>query len=280
VQVLTKRLLRRATQLAVISLFFGGAALVIQTVMIFPGAGSLFFRGDMPSPPPPIEGVTLESSDGTHVDLWSLKADTAPRKAFLYFHGNGITLARSVPVLKQAAALGFSAFALDYRGYGRSGGWPTESGLYDDAEAAWRYVTETAGFAPSDVVILGHSLGTAPASYIAAHHHVGALLLVSPFTSVPDVAQTLPYLRYLRWFIWEIFPTESFARTLKNTCAAVFATKEDTIVPFEQSKQVAKSLPGAVFRLISGTNHFAIVFDALRELPKEVARCGAPPALP
>jgi uncharacterized protein len=72
--------------------------------------------------------------------------------------------------------------ALDYRGYGKSHGRPTESGLYRDADAAYNYLLKT-GFRPDHIILHGESLGTAVAVDLAARRPCAAVVLEAPFTS-------------------------------------------------------------------------------------------------
>ncbi|MCH7995733.1 MAG: alpha/beta hydrolase, partial [Planctomycetes bacterium] len=74
-----------------------------------------------------------------------------------------------------------------YRGYGRSSGNPGEDGL--DAEAAWRYLTETRGEWPDRIVLFGRSLGGAVAIELARRHNPAALVVESTFTNLVEVGR-------------------------------------------------------------------------------------------
>ena len=81
-----------------------------------------------------------------------------------------------------------SVLIVDYRGYGKSDGSPSEQGLYSDAEAALAWLSQK-GFTPERVLVWGNSLGAGVATELATRHHVGALVLSSTFTSIPDIAK-------------------------------------------------------------------------------------------
>ena len=86
-----------------------------------------------------------------------------------------------------------NVLALDYRGYGQSQGEPSEAGLYLDAEAAYAWLVQRVP--PHSIVLFGESLGGGLATYLAVEREVGALVLLSTFTSVPDMARRLfPFL--------------------------------------------------------------------------------------
>src|SRR5229473_2324714 len=84
--------------------------------------------------------------------------------------------------------LGVGVLMLDYRGYGRSEGTPTEQGTYQDADAALAYLRGTPEVDPAGVVLYGQSLGAAVAVELATRERVRALILEGPFASVPAMA--------------------------------------------------------------------------------------------
>ncbi len=108
----------------------------------------------------------------------------------LFHHGNAETLRSCLPFLQEVhRELQCSVFALDYPGYGASGGAPTEASVLAAARAAYDHVTGTLKFAPADVVLVGWSLGSGPAVDLAATvaPDVSALVLLSPFRSCASV---------------------------------------------------------------------------------------------
>jgi hypothetical protein len=106
----------------------------------------------------------------------------------LHLHGNGGNITHRYPQFQEIAATGSSIFALDYRGYGRSAGTPTEKGLYQDAQAAYDYLLQ-AGYHPSQIVLHGESMGTAVAVDLASRRPCAAVVLEAPFTSAQDIAR-------------------------------------------------------------------------------------------
>ncbi len=84
------------------------------------------------------ESLRLHASDGVDIAAWQLEPD-APKADIVYFHGNGGNLSLWLPVFATLHHFGYRVLAVDYRGYGLSGGKPSERGLYADAEAAARH---------------------------------------------------------------------------------------------------------------------------------------------
>jgi fermentation-respiration switch protein FrsA (DUF1100 family) len=88
-------------------------------------------------------------------------------------------------------ARGADVLVIDYRGYGRSSGTPSEQGTYRDADAAYDYLVGTRGLDPKQLVLYGESLGAAVAVDVAARKPVGGLVLESAFSSAVDVGQEM-----------------------------------------------------------------------------------------
>lgn len=140
------------------------------------------------------EDVNLHTADDVALHGWWVPARNA-RGAVLIFHGNAGNISHRIDYLTMFSRLGYAVLIIDYRGYGKSGGTPSEEGTYRDAEAAWQFLTETREFKPQDVVILGESLGGGVATWLALRHPPRALVLASVFTSVPDLgARVYPWL--------------------------------------------------------------------------------------
>jgi len=142
----------------------------------------------------PYESVKLVTSDTIQLDGWYIPASQA-RGVVLFCHGNAGNISHRLDSLLLFNKLGLSTLIFDYRGYGRSQGKPSEQGTYQDAEAAWQYLTQERGVLPPKIILFGRSLGAAVAAHLAAIHTPGALILESSFTSVPDIAADLyPFL--------------------------------------------------------------------------------------
>tara|TARA_B100001971_G_scaffold67532_1_gene62178 strand:+ start:1051 stop:1818 length:768 start_codon:yes stop_codon:yes gene_type:complete len=141
------------------------------------------------------EDAFLTTSDGVKIHGWW--APGGSKTTLLWFHGNGGNIGDRVEnLLLLHDRLGVSVFILDYRGYGRSEGKPSEKGLYLDAEAAVEYLTREHGLSVADdVVVFGRSLGCGVAVEVAARHQVRAVILESGFPSVQAmVDRTYPFL--------------------------------------------------------------------------------------
>jgi len=133
-----------------------------------------------------------------------------------------------------------SVLIIDYRGYGKSGGRTTEKGIYRDAEASWRYLTEDRSISAGDIVIFGRSLGASAASWLAAQHQPLALIVESSFTSIPDIAQELyPWLP-ARWLSRLSHATRNYVRNVRCPILVIHS-RDDEIIPFRHGEAIFSS---------------------------------------
>lgn len=92
----------------------------------------------------PWEEVALTTEDGLTLDAWWVPAQHE-RGSLLFFHGNAGNISHRLDSIRQFHRLGLSVLILDYRGYGRSEGRPSEDGTALDARAGWRWLVEERG---------------------------------------------------------------------------------------------------------------------------------------
>ena len=195
------------------------------------------------------EDVTFATSDGVRLHGWFIPSPGAQR-VLLFFHGNAGNISHRGESIAIFHRLGLNVFIFDYRGYGRSEGAPSEEGLYADALAAWRYLTETRGVQPQDIVGFGRSLGAAVAADLASRESPGALILESSFTSARDLAgAVLPLVSRLVVLRYDF---DTVARMNSVRCPVlVLHSPEDEMIPFRLGEKVyqAANPPKAFVRM-------------------------------
>ena len=104
------------------------------------------------------EDVFLDTEEGVRLHGWYIPRQGA-KQTLLFFHGNADNISHRGASVEIFHRLGLNIFIFDYRGYGKSQGKPDENGLYQDARAAWRYLTDERGFDQQDIILFGRSLG-------------------------------------------------------------------------------------------------------------------------
>lgn len=114
----------------------------------------------------------------------------------LVSHGNAEDLGDDRYWLEDLRHSGFSVFAFDYEGYGTSEGKPSEKAAYADEAAAYDYLAVNLQTPPERIIIFGRSVGTGPATYIAARRPSAGVILQSPFVSAFRVLTKIPLLPF------------------------------------------------------------------------------------
>jgi uncharacterized protein len=171
-------------------------ALVSYGVLVYAAGKTLYYpmrypAGDWHSVPG-AQDVWINAVDGVKLHAWWVQHPEA-KWVTLHLHGNAGNITYRDLAAASITAAGSSVLLLDYRGYGRSEGRPSESGLYRDAQAAYEWLIRR-GHKADRIVIHGESLGAAVAVELASHNICAAVVLEAPFTSARAVAhRVLPF---------------------------------------------------------------------------------------
>jgi fermentation-respiration switch protein FrsA (DUF1100 family) len=197
----------------------------------------------------------------------------------LICHGNAGNLSEFDRPVHYAGLrrLGLNLLAFDYRGYGESEGVPTEAGLSQDADAAYRYLREQRGVPADRIIVFGHSLGSAVAVDLASRVPVGGLIVEGALTSVVERGQELyPYIP-VRWIAGTRFA--SIDKIARVTVPKLFLhATGDEVIPLAHGRRLyqAASAPKTFVELQGGhgdafdldsANYFGSIERFLRSLP-------------
>ncbi|HEU4829620.1 MAG TPA: alpha/beta fold hydrolase [Gemmatimonadales bacterium] len=270
-------------QLAVALIVFILAVWIGAVAVLKAGERSLvYFPGDraVPEPHPSFAlrhmAVEFPASDGVRLHAWIVPAAAADSSGFwlLIAHGNYGSIGFGDRPAFYAAArdIGLNLLAFDYRGFGRSGGRADEEGLYRDAEAAYRYLTDSLQVPPDRIVLFGHSLGTGVATELATRVPSAALVLEAAYTSLPDIGQAAYPWVPVGLLAGERF--ETIDRIGKVTVPKLLLhSPEDDIVPYAHGRRVYEAANGSKrFVTVRGGHAGAFsedretYFGAIREL--------------
>jgi len=181
------------------------------------------------------EDLRIETSDGVMLSGWFVP-HPQPRATLLFFHGNAGNISHRLESLELFHRLRLNVLIIDYRGYGRSEGRPSEQGTYRDAAAAIEFLRRR-DIPPQDVVVFGRSLGAPIAAWLASREPVAALIVESAFASVPEMAARLyPWLpaRRLSRFRYD---TAAYVAAIESP-VLVIHSREDEIIPYSQGRIV------------------------------------------
>lgn len=186
------------------------------------------------------EDVWIATPDGVRLHAWYVPHPDA-KWTLLYLHGNAGNISYRVDWILRLREIPANVLALDYRGYGRSEGKPSESGIEKDAEAAYRWLTEERGLDPGSIVVYGKSLGGAPACALASRRPCGVLILQSTFTSVPAMASRMaPFVPAML-----VRTRMDNLRRIRDVRVPllILHSRDDEIVPFEMAQALFDAAP-------------------------------------
>ena len=138
----------------------------------------------------PFEDVTIQTEDNIKIHGWLIKAPSAG-STLVFFHGNAGNIGDRLEKIELFNRMGLNILIIDYRGYGKSDGHPTESGVYKDAVAAYDYLRKRDDMKEKNIVGYGASLGGAIAIDLATKRALSCLIVDSTFSSAVDIAKRI-----------------------------------------------------------------------------------------
>jgi hypothetical protein len=210
--------------------------------------------------------VFFDAADGERLHGWFFPLDVAS-PVLLFYHGNAGNISHRIDNIALLLDRDLQVFIFDYRGYGRSTGKPSETGIYQDGLAAYDYLTNREDVAPHDIILFGRSLGAAVALEVSLQRDARSLVLESAFTSTREMARTMPFFFPLSFLLPAHYNNiDKISRA--SVPKLIIHGKDDEIVPFSMGMklfQAAKEpkyflpLDGATHNdtfIVGGTTYF------------------------
>jgi len=170
------------------------------------------------------EVLKIAAANGNKISAVYLPNPEA-RFTLLVSHGNAEDLGDDRYWLEELRRAGFSVLAYDYEGYGTSEGKATEKAVYQDEAAAYDYLAIDLHTPPDRIVIFGRSVGTGPATYIAARRPAAGLVLQSPFVSAFRVLTRVPLLPFDKFPNYKNLPHV-------HCPVLILHSRADSVIPF------------------------------------------------
>jgi fermentation-respiration switch protein FrsA (DUF1100 family) len=225
---------------------------VVALVWIFQRKLQYFPDPEAPSLPAGAEDVLLEASDSTPLRAWHWPGAVT----VLVLHGNAGHRGHRLHIADGFRAKGYGVFLLDYRGYGGSGGSPTEAGLLLDAEAAVRWLRARGA---TRLVYYGESLGCGVAAALAAREPPSAIVFQSGADSLVSVGQKVyPWLP-IRWLIKDRFDAALAMKGVRCPVLSIHGA-DDTLIPPARGRALFDAAPGPKeWWLVPGADHNDVI---------------------
>jgi uncharacterized protein len=180
------------------------------------------------------DNITLTTIDEVELNAWWIPHPDA-RATLLFLHGNAGNISHRLDSINIFHQLGLSVLIIDYRGYGKSNGTPSEQGTYIDAETAWTYLTQKQNIPSNNIIIFGRSLGGAVATWLAEKYNSTGLIIESSFTSIADIGKH--YYPYLPTSLLARikYPSKNRISNVKSSILFIHS-RNDEIIPFEHGQ--------------------------------------------
>jgi uncharacterized protein len=200
--------------------------------------------------------LTVQTRDGVSAHATELVGPSnAP--VIVFFHGNGVTMGDELWMAREFRRRGIGVVLCEYRGYGLSTGpgvpAPSEEGLYKDAEAVLGDLAKR-GVAANRIALFGESLGTGVAVEMAARGYGSSLTLVTPYTSIPEVASRFVFGLPTRLLMRERFDSFAKAPSVALPTLIVHGTA-DEVVPYAMGEKLSTAFPHARLLTLEGGHH-------------------------
>lgn len=247
---------------------YGALLYAMQDALIFPIPGGVD-RGSLDAAAREIgaQPLSLQASDG--VALYGWHREAGQRRAVMYLHGNGETVASSMTLQRRVHQRGWDFATVAYRGYPGSDGAPHEAGLLLDARALWDHLVQQVGVPPERIVIHGRSLGGGVGialvdELLSGGQRPAALIVESSFVSVLELARRQAPLYPVRWMLRNPFDSGVRAERL-DLPVLVLHGDADATIPVDHGRRLAQRLPNARYVEVAGRGHNELLTVTSRE---------------
>lgn len=255
-----------------------------QDIQIFPGALEGLWESkqrDITTLPESVSSYFIETEDSKILEVWRLEAkgklsEGSEIPVAILFHGNAETVDSTYFLQDWLSELGIESYSFDYRGYGKSSGWPSDSGLKSDVKAVANFVSERVNVEEQPVILFGSSIGTGFAAYATRFLPAKVVILLAPYTSLKTLVSELPVFGFLYPFLWYDIETASYLATQRELCLIVAHGEKDNTIPVSHGKNLLKLMPESfsinpIFLHDSGHND--IFIKAKERVTKALLQC-------
>jgi pimeloyl-ACP methyl ester carboxylesterase len=193
----------------------------------------------------PFDSVILAAADEVNIHGWFIPEhpseeenpvrDVAP--SLLFFHGGDGNCSDRLQKIRLFHDIGFDVFIIDYRGYGKSGGMPSERGLANDALAAYSYLVEKRGVKPQRLYLYGEDLGAAVAIDLATKARAAGLITEAASASViGEIEQAWPFIPW-QYLLRNKFDSVAKIRDVHIPVLFIHSADDD-VVSFNDSRRL------------------------------------------
>jgi pimeloyl-ACP methyl ester carboxylesterase len=231
-------------------------ALIVAVYLVLCAALFFFQRSLIYFPQP--NAVTSTDSQLTlsmpDAQVSVLTRERVGPRALIYFGGNAEDVSRNLPDFAEAFP-DYAVYLLNYRGFGGSGGSPSETAIAEDALALFDQVYAS----HPQVAVVGRSLGSGVAIRLASQRPVQQLILVTPYNSLEEIAtRQYPWVP-VKWLLKDHFESGKYAAHIRVP-TLLLAASDDEVIPRASTQRLLENFPQgvAVLRVVPDSGHNSI----------------------
>jgi pimeloyl-ACP methyl ester carboxylesterase len=231
-------------------------ALIVAVYLVL-CAALLFFQRSLiyfPQPNAVNSADTRMTLSMPDVQVSVVTRERAGPRALIYFGGNAEDVSRNLPEFTEAFPE-YAVYLLNYRGFGGSGGSPSEEAIAEDALALFDQVYAS----HPQISLIGRSLGSGVAVRLASQRPVQQLILVTPYNSLEEIAtRQYPWLP-VQWLLKDRFESGKYAAHIRVP-TLLLAASNDEVIPRASTQRLLENFPQgvAVLRVVPDSGHNSI----------------------
>lgn len=201
------------------------------------------------------DGEVIFHNEGESIAVTVL--NSGKDKAILYFGGNAESVAMNATVFAELFS-SYSVYLISYRGYGNSSGHPNEKANYSDAQTIYQQIKESY----SDISVIGRSLGSGVATYLASKNQIHKLVLITPFDSIQSVAQDQFLIYPMSLLLTDKYDSFSRVESIKAKTLVLIA-EHDQIIKRKHTNRLISAFAESqiTVKILVGTDHNNISQD-------------------
>lgn len=289
----TRRLGRLSVLLLIALSVYAGVVFGLQRRLLFPRDAT----ATPASYDPPgwlaangVQAWTIDTPDGP-VDAWyapppEAPPETAPEPAsevgasgggpvVIYGHPNATVIQDHPDLFHFYRTLGAGVLLIEYRGYGRSAGSPSQKAITEDFVAGYDRLIQQPGVDPSRIIFHGRSLGGGVVGSLMRHRRPAGVILESTFTSVPDMAWRLAYIP--RLLVLDRFETLDSVKAYDGP-VLVMHGQTDEVIPFDMGQRLHQAAKNGRFLELPGGHNDGVDPKAYKEAISKLLEAAYNPA--
>lgn len=187
----------------------------------------------------------------------------------IYYGGNAEDISVNLSYLQPDQLQTTSWLLMNYRGFGKSTGKPSQAGLFADALTIYDYLVNDLHIHPDKIYLMGRSIGSSIASYVASQRRVAGLILITPFDSIVNFAPKILQISPIRCYLGKYFNTQKYLESVSGKILILTAGQDEVIPKASLENLVNKFHDQLQIVEIKKANHQNIADFAEYELAVE-----------